>query len=97
MTPNIQTHQERNVDLATFLKAAGVPIVQVDTNNPHDLVWHFAQPERCQELVRQFYQGTARVNPQTILLEAKRLKDQIFEARRRNGRSGGCRNGGNKH
>ncbi|MBM4400968.1 MAG: hypothetical protein FJ045_03350 [Crenarchaeota archaeon] len=85
MSANLETHGEANIDIAAFLKSCGVPIVRVDATNPQNLTWHFAQPELCQELIRQFYQGTARVSPQTLLLESKRLKDQVFSARRRNG------------
>lgn len=82
----IPTHPIKNINLAAFLKASGIPVVRVDVSNSRELVWHFAQPDRCRELVGQFYQGVARTDPQAVLLEAKRLKDTIFEARRNGGR-----------
>lgn len=94
MSPNIETYKEKNIDLTAFLKACGIPVVEVDTTDPQNLVWHFAQPKKCEELIQQFYQGTAQVNPQRILLEAKRLKDEIFTLRRQ--RNGGNRNDRNR-
>lgn len=83
MTPNLQTHPETNLDIATYLRALGIPVVRVDTTNPQSLVWHFAQPERCIELTADYFQGRANVDAQRLLLESKRLKDEIFALRRR--------------
>ena len=80
---NLKTHSEKNIDVAAFLRAAGLPVVRVNASNPRNLVWEFAQPKRCQKLVEQFFQGTALTNPQVLLFEFKRLKDQIFDTRRR--------------
>ncbi len=73
-------HPCRDLNCAALLLASGVPLVDALPVGPSKIEYRFADPRRCERLIKDFCAGTATLNARLFvegLSRARDLRDAI--------------------
>lgn len=72
-----EIYSSKNLSLSAYLYASGLQFVGAKKING-DFFFEFTPKEKAEQLVNQYFSGTANVNPQTLFSRLHDLRDLIF-------------------
>jgi len=71
-----------DIKTASFLLASNIPLVKVIKDNPKKVVFYFSDTKEVKQLLEQYWQDQAVVNPRLLFEKLDYLKDLIFQSNR---------------
>lgn len=83
MKPNQPQHPTefatKDIYLGSILKQAGIPIVRVENHSGRG-IFIFQASEEIPELIKRYFNGALKVDPQALFESWKSLKSMAFSA-----------------
>ena len=73
-----QNFQTSDFYTAVFLLANGFKLLEIDKSNPRRFCFVFADQENRAELIEDFFNGSARVEPRQFVSSIKELKTLMY-------------------
>ena len=73
-----QNFQTSDFYTAVFLLANGFKLLDIDKSNPRRFCFVFIDQENRAELIEDFFNGSARVEPRRFILSIKELKTLMY-------------------
>ncbi len=75
------TYKTKILNIAAYLYAAGLPLVDTDRING-EVFFFFSSRDEAEILVEKYYSGSALVNPRDLFARLNDLRDLIFSGGR---------------
>lgn len=74
----MKTYSTSDFQLAVTLYTLGLKLVDLDKSNPKRFIFIFPDDPRAEEIEGQFFADSLQVNPRTLLVNSKLLKDRMY-------------------
>ncbi len=76
--PHVQFLEVSDLGLASYLQCSGFSALKLDRTNPRRVVFCFERGDAIEKVARGYWERTARVDPLSLLLSHKTLKQRIY-------------------
>jgi hypothetical protein len=70
-----------DINIATTMLTFGIPLANINRNDPDHCVFEFEPDKRAQEIVRKYWARKLMVEPSALLGSLKSLKSQLYSER----------------
>lgn len=70
-------YKTKNLNIASFLYTVGLTLERTTREN-NEVFFHFTPKDKSEEIVGEYFSGTAKVNPRELFARFNDLKDLIF-------------------
>lgn len=76
---NMKIYETSDFHLAITLSSLGFPLFGINKTDPKRFTFEFDETPDLMKYVEAYFRGELRLDPRIVLLNAKLLKDRMYE------------------